>query len=101
MNKIFWKVHTWNLFKELATNPGVAPVAASIQILANILAEVARRAAEINDPELTALMCRLTLYAIADPQDDDYDPDTCETIYRQAYPDYGNNDIQTNRNAGC
>jgi hypothetical protein len=44
-----------------------------IQIFANILGEVASRAAELNDPQLNVLMCRLALYSMSDPESPDYD----------------------------
>jgi hypothetical protein len=45
------------------------------------LVEVAACAAELNDPYLDALMCRLQLYLQSDPENKEYDPKaTNETI---------------------
>lgn len=41
---------------------------APMQIFQNLLLEVATRASELDDPEMNALMMRLTLYDVADPQ---------------------------------
>lgn len=40
-----------------------------VRILQGLLIELTERASEINDPVLNALMCRLSLYAEADPYD--------------------------------
>lgn len=79
-----WKCHLPNLLGEILGNPGTGILLRPIQIAAGILEQVAESAARINDPELNALMCRLTLYAIADPECDDYDPELCEAIYTEA-----------------
>jgi len=79
-----WKVHTSNLFQEVLTCHGASILFRPLQILASILAEVGERASELNDPELNALMCRLTIYSIADPHSPDYDPETVREICDQA-----------------
>lgn len=69
-----WKVHTPNLLKEVLMNEGASALHIPINILAELLEAVAKRASELNDPELNMLMLRLTLYSMADPQLPDYDP---------------------------
>lgn len=69
-----WRVHTAELFKEIIdSNPTAVIIRRPLEILDTILREVAKRAIELDDPELNKLMIRLTLYSIADPTSPDYD----------------------------
>ena len=80
---LVWRVHTAKLLDEvLNSNPGMAIVNKPLNILGKLLAQVGERAAELNDPQLNALMCQLTIYTVADPHSSDYDADaTREIIY--------------------
>jgi len=81
--KLQWKVHTLELFKEISSNfRHNAQIRIPLQILQNLLAQVAQRATELNDPQLNKLMIRLTLYSIADPNEPDYDPKAIEEYLR-------------------
>lgn len=62
-----WKVHTPNLLQEILTNNGMAMMHKPIAIFGRLLAEVAERAAVLDDPALNILMLRLTLYDAGDP----------------------------------
>jgi len=64
-----WRSHVPNLFIEIIENmeKNGRAVAEPLRITYSIMQEVAMRCSEVNDPELNALMCRLTMYAIADP----------------------------------
>lgn len=64
---IMWKVHTPSLLNEVLNNKGAHVLAQPINIFANLLAAVAERAAELDDPKLNILMMRLTLYEQVDP----------------------------------
>lgn len=78
-----WRVHTPNLLKEImeVSQPKATDILRTpLNIFKNLLVEVGKRASEINDPKLNALMCRLTIYAIADPQDKDYNKKLVEEI---------------------
>jgi hypothetical protein len=55
-----------------------------MNIFARTLAQVAERASELNDPQLNELMCRLTLYEVADPYSGEYDPEILKEIRREA-----------------
>jgi hypothetical protein len=70
-----WRVHTSNLLSEVLNNEGTAILRIPLNIFSRLLAAVGRRAAELNDEELNALMIRLTIYSVADPESPDYDPD--------------------------
>ena len=72
--KLQWKVHTTDLLKEIANNPECSMLRIPLNIFQRLLAQVAQRATELNDPQLNRLMVRLTLYSIADPKDLDYNP---------------------------
>lgn len=63
-----WKVHTSSLLQEILNNPGTEILTQPLRIFGHLLAAVAERAAEIDDPELNILMLRLTLYEQADPE---------------------------------
>lgn len=80
--KLVWKVHVPNLLQEIGnSNPNMWIMAAPLNILSHILQEVGQRCAKIDDPKLNALMCRLSIYAEADPTDENYDPElTKETL---------------------
>jgi len=63
-----WKVHTPNLLREIFSNKGTEALRLPLNIFGRRLAEVAERAAEINDPALNILMLDLTLYELGDPE---------------------------------
>jgi hypothetical protein len=72
-NQLQWRVNVPALYKELIENvPQAACMRQPFQILMSIMAEVGERAAELNDDQLNALMCRLSIYSISDP----YSPDS-------------------------
>jgi len=87
-----WKVDLHKFLKDAVNTQGPPE---SIQLadpamsIAAIMLELAERCVQLNDPKLNALMCRLILYQIADPNHPDYDPELCETIYKKAYSNYG------------
>lgn len=59
-----WKVDSPALLQEIASNHGVAILKIPLNIFQSILAEVAERATEINDPILNELMIDLNLYEL-------------------------------------
>jgi len=75
-----WKVHTRGLLEEISSNFNAPQILIPIKILDNLLRQVAKRATEINDLKLNALMIRLTLYSIADPDSPDYNPKAISKI---------------------
>ena len=75
-----WKVHTPNLLKEILSNSQTEILKIPINIFGRLLFQVGERAKEINDLKLNRLMIRLTIYAQADPESKDYDPELCEKI---------------------
>lgn len=80
-----WKVHLPNLLHEiLDSNSQMGIFRVPLHITGLLLAAVGDRAAEINDPELNDLMCRLTIYTVADPQSPDYDPKALDEIRKAA-----------------
>lgn len=82
--EVGWRIHTPNLLAEILNNPGTAILRSPLAILGNLLAAVGERAAQINDPELNALMIRLTIYSIADPNSPDYDLETVHSVLNNA-----------------
>ena len=92
--KILWKVHLPNLMKELIDHTNINVLTKPMVITCRIIDEIATRAAELNDPELNALMCRLTLYEIADPQSEAYDLKAVKSIYAAA-------NVQKRRQTKC
>lgn len=67
-SKLDWSCHTPNLLKEVLTNESAGVLRMPLTIFGQLLAEVATRASELNDPALNLLMLRLTLYDVADPE---------------------------------
>jgi hypothetical protein len=78
--KLEWKVNTPGLLNEILLNPQCRILKRPLQVFANLLGQVGQRAAELNDPQLNALMCRLAIYAIADPNNPDYDAEKLSEI---------------------
>jgi len=82
--RLGWKVHVVDLFKEISANFKNDPqIRIPLQIIQNLLAQVAQRAIELNDPQLNKLMIRLTLYSIADPHSPDYDSEAVAKILNE------------------
>jgi hypothetical protein len=80
-----WKCHTPKLLDEvLNRNENMSIFSAPFSIFGKLLAEVAERASELNDPELNDLMCRLTLYEVADPYSAEHDPEALKEVRRLA-----------------
>lgn len=79
-----WKVHTPNLLKEIAQNTNQPILSKPINIFGRLLAEVGKEAIRINDAKLNALMCRLTIYSMADPESPDYDKKALDQVYKLA-----------------
>jgi hypothetical protein len=78
-----WRVHTARLLSEiLNNNPNMEIFNVPLKIFANLLCEVGERAAQLNDPVLNALMCRLTIYEIADPYSPEYNREEVEQILK-------------------
>ena len=75
-----WKVHTPNLLKEIAECSGVGIYKIPLAVFGKLIFEVGERAAELNDSKLNALMCRLTIYSMADPESKDYDQKAVDNI---------------------
>lgn len=70
-----WRVHTSRLLEEIIQHSGQQVLTQPLRILGRLLAEVGERAIELDDAKLNALMCRLTIYTVADPDSPDYDPE--------------------------
>jgi len=71
---VTFQVHTPRLLEEVLVNTGASALKIPMNIFRQLLGQVATRASEIDDPKLNALMIRLTLYEVADPYSNDYDP---------------------------
>lgn len=79
-----WRVHTYWLLREIVETGGQPILQKPLSILANLLAQVGERAAELDDPRLNALMLRLTIYTAADPDSPDYNPELVSCVMREA-----------------
>jgi len=75
-----WKVHTHGLFKEILDQDGMRMLNKPINILLDLLRQVAQRATELNDPKMNELMVRLSLYSIANPEDQEYNPELVRKV---------------------
>lgn len=79
-----WKCHTKNLFDEIIECSGVPVLRVPLNICYTLIQKVADRCAEINDPKLNALMVQLTMYTIADPEHEDFDPEQVKAIMQES-----------------
>jgi hypothetical protein len=79
-----WKAHTPNLLNEIAKHSGQGIYHIPLNIFGKLLYQVGQRAAELDDPILNDLMCRLTIYEIADPEKPGYDLARVKEIRRKA-----------------
>jgi len=76
---LLWKVQTAALLKEAVENtPDGWALKIPFEIMMNILAQVAKRAIELDDEELNKLMLRLGLYSISNPEDPEWNPTLVE-----------------------
>ena len=80
-----WKVNTPQLLKEIMSNNGMSILYAPINIYKDLLAELAERAIELNDPKLNALMCRMALYEVSDPYSKEYDAELTNMVIELGY----------------
>lgn len=88
--KMMWKVQLPALFNEALSNDGAQILEIPFKVTLAILNAVATRAAELDDPKMLLLMCRLGLYEIADPSHKDYDCDIFDKLEKLIAE--GNND---------
>lgn len=89
MGKIpVWRVNTPQLLREILNNGSIVGILSKpLAIFAELLAAVADRAIELNDPKLNHLMMRLALFEQGDPYSKGYDPDFYDAS-EQAAQDY-------------
>lgn len=80
MKNMSFKVNSAGLLRDIASNPECATLRIPIKIFGRLLHDVGKRAAQLNDPKLNALMCRLAIYELADPESQHYDPAIAERI---------------------
>jgi hypothetical protein len=84
MKELKWRVHTPNLIKEVLNNPGTSTLVTPLKIFLSLMNDVAVRASQLNDAQLNALMCRLTLYQLSDLESPNYDQKTYDEIMESA-----------------
>ena len=85
-NQLQWKVNTPQLMKEILCNNATAILRVPLTIFSGMLAEVGERASEINDPKLNALMCRLAIYEVSDPYNENYDAELTNATIEAGEP---------------
>ncbi len=77
-----------NFFKEIveshAKPEAIDVLINPLNILKGLLVKVGQRASELNDPQLNALMCRLTIYEVADPQTKGYNQKMVDKILKES-----------------
>lgn len=77
---LVWRVHTPNLIQEILNNPNTWALVKPLEIFRDLLSELAEVSIKINDPELNAIMCRLTLYEQSDPKSKEYNPEAIKNL---------------------
>lgn len=85
-----FKVHTTNLLTETFKNACRPKDYAALQIPLSVfiryLVKITERCSELNDPVLNKIMCDMSLYAIADPQDkENYDIDKVNEVSKKYF----------------
>lgn len=75
------QVHTPRLFQAIeSAMPRGTAESGELAVFGAYVREVANRASQLNDPILNALMVKLTLYDLADPDSEHHDPDLVKRI---------------------
>ena len=69
-----WRVHAPAVLREVVRNAGCANLRPPVELMMGLLEAVAERARVLGDYYLEALLCRLTLFAFADPDSPRYSP---------------------------
>ncbi|MFV0311488.1 MAG: hypothetical protein ACK5KN_07555 [Dysgonomonas sp.] len=81
--EMVWTCHTPRLIEEIVNcaiprNMGI--LFQPLNIFKNYLAAIADRAAQINDPILNDIMCKMVLYEEADPYSKEYNPEKLRKV---------------------
>ena len=80
-----WKVCTARICRQAVEETGNGWILKiPFEIMLNLLAQVAKRAIELDDEELNKLMLRLSLYEISNPESPEYNPE-----FINSYLEYG------------
>lgn len=79
-----WKVNTPQLLGEILNNPSTGILEKPLNIFGKILAEVAERVNEIQDPILMELMLRLALFEEGDPYSDSFSIEKIKLVNEMA-----------------
>ncbi len=79
-----WRVHTPALLKEILNNPSTSALISPLNILSGVLQELVAVSQKINDDELNALMCRLTLFEESDPYSPHHNPELIRETIKKA-----------------
>lgn len=82
-NGIYWKVNTAGLFNEILTNNNMSIFRSPLNIMRDILVEIAERSAELDDPKLLLLCSRLALYGVSDPYCEEYNSDVFDILEKR------------------
>lgn len=84
---MLWGVNTAQLLKEIIlNNPSAWNLKIPLQIFGILLAELGEISAEINNPKLNAMMCRLAIYECADQYSENYNKELAEATIIKGYP---------------
>ena len=82
---LLWRINTAGFLKEIGGNQAMGFCQIPLQIFGNMLIEVGLRAAELNDPKLNAIMCRMAMYDQADPTSPNFDSELTMKTIREGY----------------
>lgn len=82
---LLWRINTAGFLREIGSNHVMGFAQIPLQIFGNMLIEVGMRAAELNDPKLNALMCRMAMYDQADPTSKNFDSELTMKTIREGY----------------
>jgi len=80
-DRLQWRANLPGMFKEiLEHNDQMSIFRQPFNIIRGILVEMGERAAQLNDPELNAIMVRLSIYDVGDPYSGHYDPKMAQKV---------------------
>ena len=82
-----FRINTPAFLKEITDNAiganGGGVLFIPMNVLRIKLLKVAKRASELNDPELNKIMAEMALYAVTDPYDkENYDREICDALLK-------------------
>lgn len=91
-NTLYFRVHARNLLNEISENNQMAVARKPLKIMFDILRLASKRALELGDEKMIAIMCALTMYNEVDPESAEHNEDA-EKKMMDVFSEYIKDDI--------